>query len=151
LRKILSNCSSQIYFPNMWNWTIPHFWEKSCEIVAVKYTSQPCGIEQFHMFGKTYGIEQFYMFGKMSHIWANFFCFTGIIFLIFVHITGMLIQWLQKCYIEKSIPPYSSWKTIQNLAFGLVLDCFNSRESVWIFQCNIFKVIGLPQFHEQLS
>ena len=24
-----------------------------------------------------------------------------------------------------------------------MLDCFNSRESVWIFQCNIFKVIGL--------
>ena len=94
LRKISLNCSSQIYFPNMWNWTIPHVWEKSREIVAVKYTSQPCGIEQFHMVGKTCGIEQFHMFGKISHIWANFFCFAGMIFLIFVHITGMLIQWL---------------------------------------------------------
>ena len=71
------------------------FWQKKSYLsepeVAILIFRQTCGIDQYHMFRKTYGIEQYHMFGEISHVlqektqWLDW---------IFVHITGMLIQWL---------------------------------------------------------
>ena len=56
----------------------------------------------------------------------------------------MLIKKLQKCWIENPIR-LTCVKTIQNSAYGIVLDCFYMREIGLDFQSNIFEVIGLPQ------
>ena len=58
--------------------------------------------------------------------------------------TRMVIQKLQKCWIENPIL-LTCVKTIQNSAYAVVLDCFYMREIGLDFQSNIFEVIGLPQ------
>ena len=71
------------------------FWQKKSYLpepeVAILIFCQTCGIDQYHMFCKTCGIEQYHMFGEISHVLQENTQWLG---WIFVHITGMLIQWL---------------------------------------------------------
>ena len=45
----------------------------------------------------------------------------------------VVIQWLQKCWIEKMQTDLTRVKTIQYDAVGGVLDCFYKSEEAWIF------------------
>ena len=69
LRKILSKCSSQINFPNMWHWSMSHVWEKYIWI------SQTCDIEQCHMFGKFIWLlhfDEIFLKHVLTHICTHY-------------------------------------------------------------------------------